>query len=135
MRYSLDANTIIFFLQGDKSVCDNLIKHEFGNQILIPPMVYYEVLRGLMARNAVKKVAIVREMYENAYALLQIPENRVFEKAAEIFVELKNKGFTVGSNDIIIAAWTMLADSTLITDNVKDFENISSLSLSNWKER
>lgn len=135
MRYSLDANTLIFLLYGDTTVRDELIKHEAGNQILIPPMAYYEVLRGLMARNAVKKIAILQEMYRNSYALLQIPENKVLEKAAKIFVELKNKGFTVGSNDIIIASWSMLAESTLITDNTKDFENISKLNFENWKKR
>jgi predicted nucleic acid-binding protein len=135
MRYSLDACTLIFLLYGNESVRDNLIKREVNNQILIPPMAYYEVLRGLLTRNANKKAAKLKEMYQNSYALIQIPENDVFEKAADIFVELKQKGFTVGSNDIIIASWSMLADSVLITDNVKDFENIGGLRFENWNKR
>jgi predicted nucleic acid-binding protein len=135
MRYSLDACTLVFLLYGDESVRDKLIEHETNNQILIPPMAYYEVLRGLLARNSVKKTAILKAMYQNSYALFQIHENDVFEKSAEIFVELKNKGFAVGSNDIVIAAWSILADSTLITDNTKDFENINELKFENWKNR
>jgi tRNA(fMet)-specific endonuclease VapC len=46
---------------------------------------------------------------------------------------LKKKGFTVGSNDIIIAAWSMLAGAILVTDNIKDFENIDGLKTENWR--
>jgi predicted nucleic acid-binding protein len=135
MRYSLDACTLILLLYGNESVRNNLLEREANNQILISPMAYYEVLRGLLVRNATKKTTKLKEMYKNSYAFIQIPENDVFERAADIFVELKHKGFTVGSNDIVIAAWSMLADSTFITDNVKDFENIDGLNIENWNNR
>jgi tRNA(fMet)-specific endonuclease VapC len=135
MRYSLDTCTLSLLFKNDEAVCAKFAENKDNSQFLIPPMAYYEILRGFLSVSATKKTAKVKGMYQNSYSLLQIPENNVYEKAAEIYVELKNKGFTVGSNDIIIAAWSMLAEATLITNNIRDFENIDNLNYENWKLR
>ncbi|MCL2087838.1 MAG: PIN domain-containing protein [Oscillospiraceae bacterium] len=135
MIYSLDSCTLILLFAQNYNVRKKFLEKDNEKvQMLIPPMAYYEVLRGYLNVGATKKTAQLRKMYENSYKIIQIPENDVMEKGAEIFVELKKKGFTVGSNDIIIAAWTMLTGSILVTDNTKDFKNIDGLKIENWKE-
>jgi tRNA(fMet)-specific endonuclease VapC len=120
---------------GKESVIAKFTEIKEKSEILIPPMVYYEVLRGFLSLGATSKTDKLKTMYKNSYSLLQIPENDVFEKSAEIFVELKKKGFTVGSNDIVIAAWSMLANAILVTENIKDFKNIDELNYENWYNR
>jgi len=41
---------------------------------------------------------------------------------------------TVGDADILIAAFCIVNGYTLVTDNVKHFENIAGLRLMNWAE-
>jgi tRNA(fMet)-specific endonuclease VapC len=135
MLYSLDTCTLILFFKGNESVCKNVVKKRKDNKLIIPPMSYYEILRGFLNANATSKIQKLKFMYQNAYEVIKIPENEVYEKAAEIFVELKKKGFTVGTPDIIIAAWSILTGATLVTDNTKDFINIDGLQIENWKER
>ena len=53
-------------------------------------------------------------------------------KSAHIFVEMRKKSFTVGDDDIFIAAFCLLNGYTLVTRNVKDFENISGMKYVNW---
>ncbi|MCL2088946.1 MAG: PIN domain-containing protein [Oscillospiraceae bacterium] len=134
MFYSLDACTLILLFRKNPNVCAAITEKEKNNKIIIPPIAYYEVLRGFLNIGATTKTAKLKAMYENAYNLLQIPEKDVMEKGSEIYAELKQKGFTVGSNDILIAAWSILAESVLVTDNIKDFKNINELVIENWKE-
>jgi tRNA(fMet)-specific endonuclease VapC len=133
MRYSLDACTLIFLFANNEVVRAKFEEAKNQGQILISPMAYYEVLRGLLARGATTKVSLLKEMYKQSYSLLQIPENEVIERAADIFVELKNKHFTVTGGDLFVAAWSMFANATLVTDNTKDFVNIDGLILENWR--
>ncbi|MDR0197346.1 MAG: PIN domain-containing protein [Oscillospiraceae bacterium] len=135
MLYSLDACTLILSLRNNPNVFRNIKRcKEENNVILISPIAYYEVLRGLSDIKAYSKIERIRAVYDVSQHYIALSEKSVMEKAADVYIELKKKGFTVGSNDIIIAAWSMLAGAVLVTDNVKDFENIDGLKIENWRE-
>jgi predicted nucleic acid-binding protein len=53
---------------------------------------------------------------------------------ARIYADLYEKRFTVGDSDILIAAYCIVNDCTLVTANTKDYENIDGLSIVNWVE-
>jgi tRNA(fMet)-specific endonuclease VapC len=133
MKYSLDTCTLLFWFYKNDVTRKKLAEYEKVSQILIPPIAYHETLRGLLDRGATAKIATLKAMYQNSCTLVQIYETKMLEKAAEIYVNLKRKHFTVGDNDIYIAAWSILANATLVTDNTKDFENIDGLLLENWR--
>ena len=135
MLYSLDTCTLILLLRNNPNVFQNIKKAKEENAVLlISPMAYYEVLRGLSDVKAYSKIERVKAVYDVSQHYITLSEKKVMEMAADIYIELKKKGFTVGSNDIIIAAWSMLAGATLVTDNTKDFENIGGLKIENWRE-
>ena len=54
--------------------------------------------------------------------------------AARIYAELYTKRFTITDADILIAAFCMENGYTLVTANIKDFENIDGLQIVNWVE-
>lgn len=60
-----------------------------------------------------------------------------FLLAAEIKVDLAEKGITLGDDDadIFIAAECIANDYTLVTDNIVDFQRIDGLKFVNWKSR
>jgi DNA integrity scanning protein DisA with diadenylate cyclase activity len=57
MIYALDTCTITFLLRGDFPARNKFTeKMENNHQICIPPIAYYETIRGLMAINAQQKL-------------------------------------------------------------------------------
>lgn len=47
--YALDSNIISFYLRGNVSVIENIEKAIIeDHKIVIPPIVYYKVKRGLL---------------------------------------------------------------------------------------
>ena len=61
--------------------------------------------------------------------------NALSWKHAEIIYEnLYRKGYTVGELDILIATYCMIYGCILVTNNVKDFENIDGLTIVDWSQ-
>ena len=133
MTYALDTNTIIFLMNGDENV---IVKRDKaimgGDRFIIPPVVDYEIQRGLLYKPSLRKEKnyfLLRQYYGVGIMTLEM-----WVKSAQIYVELRKKGFTIGDDDIFIAAFCLLKGYTLVTRNTKDFENIASLKQVNWIE-
>ena len=129
--YTLDTNIITYLLKGDKTIAENYIAAiKDGIDITISPVVYYEIKRGLSAVNASKKICSFEKLYaqcENADF-----DIRVWDKAAEIYVDLRKKGRPIGDADILIAAYCLVNDYTLVTNNEAHFQYVNGLKLVNW---
>ena len=131
MEYALDTNIIIHLLIGTDSVRRNRDKiRQTGAMFIISPFVQYEIQRGFLIKPHVK--------YEQAYAQLlencEIGEMTVhsWQIAAEIYAELYHKRLTVKDSDIVIAAFCIENDYTLVTNNTSDFINIKDIKLVDW---
>ena len=135
MKYLLDTNVVSDFLRNDKNVVQNMENAiSNGDEIYICSIVYYEIVRGLKAAGKFKRLREFNTFYENYDKLYFDRENfEVVEKAIEIYVQL-HKGKQIEDNDIFIAATAIVNDCTLVTANVKHFERIEGLKLTNWRE-
>ena len=131
MTYALDTNTLIFLLNKDERTAkkrDEAILA--GGRFIIPPIVDYEIQRGLLYNSSPRKERIyfaLRKRYG-----VGVIDSEMWIKSAHIYVELRKKGFTVGDDDIFIAAFCLLNDYILVTRNAKDFENIEGMKHVNW---
>jgi predicted nucleic acid-binding protein len=95
-------------------------------------LVYYEISRWLLERNAKKLQAEFTEM------CVEIPlldtGKKVWDKAAALYVKTRRSGKSVGSDaDLLIAAFCLESNCTLVTNNTRHFEHIDGLKLVNWK--
>ena len=134
MVYVLDTNVIIHYLKKEPSV-----KNKFrqavseGYTLLLPRAVDYEICRGLEILFATKKAAIYKEMTgsSNLCKIIDMGEE-VWDLAKRIYVDLYHKNLTVGEIDILIGAFCLYHDYTLVTSNIKDFRNINGIKLENW---
>ena len=132
--YALDTNIISYVLRNDEAVI-NRYRQEAGegNEFAMLPIVYYEVSRWLMERNATKLQAEFSEMCANIPLIETSKE--VWDTAASLYVHTRRMGKPVGSDaDLLIAAFCLVNDCTLVTNNVRHFENIDGLKLVNWKD-
>jgi len=131
--YALDSNMISFFLKGNTAVIERIatVINE-NHSIVIPPIVYYEVKRGLLMINATKKLS----NFEDFCKSFPVGEfgNYIMEEAVEIYVKERKEKRNTEDADIFIAVFCMHNDYILVTDNTKHFQNIKNLRLENWKQ-
>jgi len=131
MTYALDTNIIIAILNNDKNVeAKGEMAIVAGGKFIIPPVVDYEIQRGLLYNPSPRKEKIYFSLRQHYGVGIMTPE--MWIKSAHIYVDLRKKGFTVGNGDIFITAFCLLNDYMLVTRNIKDFENIEGLKLVNW---
>jgi len=133
MIYGLDSDTISYMLKDNKDVLQKFWKLiDEDNFYCIPPIVYYEVKRGLTEKKANKKLKEFSDLYNKSIKKEMATE--IWEKAVEIWVRLKSQGRLIGDGDIFIAAFCIINDYTLITNNMKHYENIKELTIINCND-
>jgi predicted nucleic acid-binding protein len=129
---ALDSDTIIEHCRNRFHVRER-VREELagGTRIYIPPFTYYEVKRGLVDASAAKQLEAFRILR------LSCPVGAVsqamFDAAVDVYLELKTKGKLHGDeNDIYNAAFCRVYGLTLITHNIRHYENIDGLVLEDW---
>ena len=130
--YALDTNIVSYFLKGDKTITAR-VKQEMrnGNDLIIPPFVYFEIQNWLLVNNSKKKMSAFEDMY--SYRGIGIIDKSVLDIASRIKVILQSKGITIG-DDVLIAAYCIKHNLQLVTNNTKHFKDIDDLQTINWKE-
>jgi len=130
-KYALDTDTLSYYLKGNQSIIDRISNEtDYGNFMIIPPMVFFEVKRWLLAVNSTKKLAIFETMC--SLSGIGFIDRDILEAASVMFSDLRKKGITIGDNDILISAYCLHHDFTLITNNEKHFRRIPGLKIENW---
>jgi tRNA(fMet)-specific endonuclease VapC len=133
MTYALDANIIIRLLRNDTTVNKHFDIAVNGNiKIVFPPYVNYEMLRGFRYKQAEAKERHYKDMCFR-FSVGAMTE-KIWERAAYIYGDVRRAGFTVGDADILIAAFCLEHGCTLVTNNTKDFEHIDGLRLEDWSK-
>jgi len=131
MIYALETNIISYWLQKNNQIIDrisNTLKQ--GNTIIIPPTTYYELRRGFKHKAAPGK--------ESAFSLIcqsyEVGEMNIdaWEQAADIYGTTRKAGKPIEDTDILISAFCIVNNYTLVTNNVKHFKDIDGLIYENW---
>lgn len=132
--YCLDSNVVSDILRGDPEVMRRFKEAETkGDELFIPSIVYYEIVRGLKATGKTQKLTAFQFMYKRAKPLyLDRDDLTTLKKAIEIYIQL-HKGQMIEDNDIYIAAISMVNDCTLVTSNTRHFGRVEGLNFVNWR--
>ena len=110
MKYLLDTNIIIYYLQNNQKVYDFVWQHKKVSAISI--IVYYEVLNYPFTQ---EQEALVREFLEN-FEVLGL-SSEVVDKALQ---NRKEKKIKMADNFILATA--QVHRLQLVTNNSKDFD-------------
>lgn len=132
MIYIIDTNIITAIMKNDENVkrrAQEVILR--GDDIFINGISYYEIKRGLLFKDAKNQASIFDDLCK-LYDLVLLDSQSIFDEAAEIYVELRQNGKTIGDADILIASIAHTGNFTLVSDNVAHFNNISDLNIENW---
>jgi len=131
MTYLLDTNIITALLRGDERVRDRLQSIVLrGEDVFISGICYYEIKRGLLAANAIKKLSKF-EQFCKSFGVLMLDTKSMFNRAAEIYADLKQRGKLINDADILIASSAIEHNLVLVTDD-SHFNRIHDIRTENW---
>jgi predicted nucleic acid-binding protein len=129
--FVLDSNIVSFYIRQDQQVIQKTRETLLdGNEVLIGPIAYYEVKRGLLVIRAEKRLREFAALCKTL-GIGQL-DNSILDCAADIYRELRDKKQTVEDADILTAAFCKSHDFTLVTHNLKHFEIIPGLLYCDW---
>ena len=131
ITYALDTNIVTYYLKGRQTIIDRVADEtDNENRIIIPPIVFYEIKRWLLTINSSKKLALFETMC--SLSGIGVIDRDILEAAAVIYSDLEKRGIAIGDNDLLIAAYCIHHDCTLVTNNEKHFKYIPHLKTVNW---
>jgi predicted nucleic acid-binding protein len=128
--YVLDTNIISYYLKGNEEIINKFSVQRKSNSILIPPMAYYEAKRDLLYVNATKKLKVFDILYSKTG--IDNIEKKTLDIAISIYIRLRKSGIIIDDADILIAAYCIQNNYTLVSNNMKHFESIENLQVENW---
>lgn len=94
MHYLLDTNIVSAFINNVGDINSRLYQISGdGKEAFISIITHYEIRRGLLAVNAVRKMKIF-ERFCRRFRILFLDTVEISEKAAEIHTDLKKQGLS-----------------------------------------
>ncbi len=129
----IDTDILSFYFKGDSNVVNKFEDYlkEF-DQINISIITFYEILGGLKHKKADRQVLEFEEFVSNNN-IIHISEDSA-RISADVYADLKRRGVTIGTSDILIAGIALDNELTLITNNQKHYDPILGLKIENWKK-
>ncbi len=127
----LDTDILSEFLRGNPKVINKVDEHlSIYGFINLSIITYYEILNGLLYKDAKKQLSKFEEFVElNKVIPLSL---RMAKTAAGIQANLRNKGMEIGHSDTLIAGICITSELQLISNNTDHFKRIKGLDLANW---
>lgn len=131
MNYTLDTNIITALMKNIRKIKRKIQEAIFyGKEVTINGISYYEIKRGLLAANATKQLDIFNELCKK-FKILLLDNKIFFDKASEIYADLRRRGELIPDADILIVAMAITQNLILVTDDT-DFQRIKGIILENW---
>ncbi|GAB4338480.1 MAG: type II toxin-antitoxin system VapC family toxin [Leptolyngbyaceae cyanobacterium] len=128
--YVLDTNTVIYYFKGMGQVKTHL-ETTLATDIAIPTIVLFELYVGLeKSTDSDKRRQQLNALLSHINVLSFTRE--MAEVAANIRVQLEQKGQPIGPFDGLIAGTALAQRATLVTHNTREFQRVEGLSIVDW---
>ena len=133
MKYLLDTNICVHFLRGKFEV-NSIIKEKGLENCYISEITVLELRFG--AENSIDKIKSHKAVDIFLKGIVIIPIYGSIKKYAEEKVRLNKLGKPQNDEfDLLIGVTAIENKLTLVTENTKDFINLTDLKMENWINR
>lgn len=127
----IDTDILSEFLRGTVKVVENAERYlQFYDAINFSIITYYEILNGLLYKDAKKQLEKFTA-FANFNKILPLTISAT-NQAAKIFADLKKKGQPIGHTDCLIAGIALTNRLQLVTNNTDHFKRVKGLEIANW---
>ena len=129
--YMLDTDICIFILRRSSPALLARIQTVPLDEQAISVVTLAELQYGVQVSSKKKANQAAVDALVRHLTVLAWPADAAAHYA-EIRADLKKKGQSIGSNDLLIAAHARSAGATVVTNNVKEFGRVKGLKVENW---
>ena len=127
--YLLDTNICIALIKADsRAVVEFNTKNE---ECYLSTIVLAELYKGLYCSQRIERNLAVFREFIGPLEIIDFDQTAA-EEFGKIQAELRRIGRPTGQLDAAIAAVARSRQDTLVTNNIRHFENIQNLQLENW---
>ncbi|MCL2025997.1 MAG: PIN domain-containing protein [Leptospirales bacterium] len=130
MKYALDTNIITYYLKKYETIMNKVDNEAENDNIIIPPFVYFEIKKWLLVNNSQTKLSAFEKL-TGKYGI-DVISKEVFDLALSIYIKLRKNGITIDDGDILVAAYCIINDFILVTNNQKHYKDIENIQIENW---
>lgn len=129
-RYVLDTNMVSLVLRGDRQVRARLEAALVPeNWFLGCPLVWYELRRGLLAKDAKRQMQRFEALFDT-FAWDDVSRDD-WALAATWWARRRAAGLSAADVDLLIAAFARNRRAVVVTQNEKDFVGLDVM-IENW---
>lgn len=129
MKYLLDTDICIFFLQGKYSIKDKIQKAGIDN-CFVSEITILELKFGAAHSSNFKKHTEEVEQMESIFSVLPIYE--AFDFFAKEKSRLKKNGILIPDFDLLIGSTAVINDLIMVTNNERHLQRIEGIKIENW---
>ena len=131
-RALIDTDILSYYFKGDPIVVNNFKKYLSDYEIIeISIITYYEIMSGLLYKNALKQLEIFNDFVSENIVIALTEES--CKISSEIYSKLRIKGELIDDIDLFIAGIAIENEMILVTNNENHFGRIEGLRIENWK--
>lgn len=132
MKFLLDTNACIEFLNGTSDSLTDAIRAHSPSEIALCSIVEAELLFGALNSDRVDENLSTLERFFEPFSSLPFDKDAA-RHYGRIRAHLSAAGDIIGPNDLQIAAIARANDLTLVTHNVDEFERVPDLDIEDWQ--
>jgi len=133
-RYMLDTDMCSYIMKRSSQAALSRLQAVPVTDVCISVITKSELLYGVEVSPRRMQDATALKTFLPYVEVLEFPDDAAAHYA-QIRADLKNRGKTIGANDLFIAAHARSLGLTLVTNNIAEFGRVKGLTLENWTRR
>lgn len=130
LKYMLDTNIVIYIIKRRPIELLEVFNRHAG-QLCISSITLAELLHGVEKSSTPDNNLLNVEDFTSRLEVLPYG-NKAAAHYGEIRADLERKGTPIGVNDLHIAGHARSEGLTLVSNNIREFERVEGLRLTNW---
>ncbi|MBZ0285355.1 MAG: type II toxin-antitoxin system VapC family toxin [Anaerolineae bacterium] len=132
MKYSLDTNTCIRYINGRSAAILHKLPTIPAQEIVVCSIVWGELAYGAAKSRDATASAAIQQKFLKPYATLPY-DNAAAREYGRIRADLEKAGTPIGPYDMQIAAIALVHGLIVVTHNTREFGRIVGLQIEDWE--
>lgn len=131
MKYMLDTNICIYIIKKKPESALRNLKANIEKGLAISAITLAELFHGVEKSAYPEKNMLALKQFLSIMDILTFDDMAAAEYG-KICANLQRQGTPVGVMDMLIAAHAKSKDLIIVTNNIREFEQVEGLEIENW---
>ncbi len=132
MRYLLDTNVCVMYLNGRSVLVRDHLRSVSTEEMAVCSVVKAELFYGAMRSNNPTRTLERQQGFLQSFVSLPFDDEAAII-CGQIRAHLANAGTPIGAYDLQIAAIALANNLTLVTHNTREFRLVDGLQIEDWE--